>query len=168
MERALDADGSGVRELDLPAFARPVGPEIEGVRTRVGEGAVEDAVVIDEPDRVAGRNGQQLRGEPRRAVVELRGHGCDATGAASIGSRYTTARARSAALRRSPSATRRPLSDAGKRVSTSGGAGSSGSPMQPSTRQASSVASRRRREASPAVVGERLEHPPSSAVGGGP
>jgi hypothetical protein len=36
---------------------------------------VEDAVVVHERDRVAGRDGEQVRGEPRRAVAELRGRG---------------------------------------------------------------------------------------------
>jgi hypothetical protein len=72
MEGAVDADGARVGELDLPPLARGVGAEVEGVRARVGEGAVEDAVVVDEPDRVAGCDGQQIRGEARRAVAQLR------------------------------------------------------------------------------------------------
>jgi hypothetical protein len=75
MERAVDADRARAREPDLSALARAVGAEIEGVRPRVGEGAVEDAVVVDEPERVAGCDGQQVRGEARRTVAQLRGRG---------------------------------------------------------------------------------------------
>jgi hypothetical protein len=71
MERAVDAHCAPVREADLPALAGAVGAEVEGVRTRVGEGAVEDAVVVDEPDVVAGRDGEQVRREARVVMAKL-------------------------------------------------------------------------------------------------
>jgi hypothetical protein len=71
MEGAVDAHGARVREADLPPLARAVGAEVERVRARVGERAVEDAVVVHEPERVAGRHGEQVRGEARLAVAQL-------------------------------------------------------------------------------------------------
>jgi hypothetical protein len=70
VDRAVDADGTGPREPDLPTSAGPVDPEIEGVRSRVRERAVEERIVVHEPDVVAGRDRNEARLEPRGRVVE--------------------------------------------------------------------------------------------------
>jgi len=60
-----------VDEAHQPALARPVDAEVEGVRSRVREGAVEDRVVVDEPDGIVGCDGDELRLEAAPAVVHL-------------------------------------------------------------------------------------------------